>query len=79
MFRYYQGEGLLRPDLKITDSHDFDYYILLNRRTTFSDADTAFLATKPVIHDAWRFNGVPFVYILEPRRGVAQSAPQSPS
>jgi hypothetical protein len=66
MFRYYQQEGFLRPDLTITDSQDFDYYVLLNRVSAFSNGDRAFLATDPVVDDVWRFDGVPFIYILRP-------------
>ena len=68
MFEYYQSESRIRRDLKITDTPEFDYYILLNRRSSFSEGDTAFLASKPALHDAWRFDGVPFIYILKPRK-----------
>lgn len=37
MFRYYQKENRLRPDIRITDDkEDFDYYVLLTRRSVWS-------------------------------------------
>lgn len=33
MLEYYQKEGRLRPDLKITDGERFDYALVLNRRS----------------------------------------------
>lgn len=37
MFAYYQKEGRLRPDLKVTHKDDnLDYYILLTRRSVWS-------------------------------------------
>lgn len=36
MFEYYQEEGRLRQDFRITEKEDFDYYILLNRRSASS-------------------------------------------
>lgn len=67
MFEYYQQENRLRPDIQITEEDDFDYYILLNRKSTFSERDLAFVATKPYLHDALRLDGVPLVLILKPR------------
>lgn len=67
MFRYYQDETRLRPDIRITDNEDFDYYILLNRRSTFSERDWAFLATKPYLYDALRLDGAPLIVILQRR------------
>lgn len=39
MFRYYQKERRLRQDIKIVESGNFDYYILLNRRSAISKRD----------------------------------------
>ncbi len=36
MFAYYQEEGRLRQDFRITEKEDSDYYILLNRRSASS-------------------------------------------
>ena len=33
MFNFYQKESRLRQDVKITDGQNFNYYVLLNRRT----------------------------------------------
>jgi len=67
MFEYYQNEKRLRPDIRITDKKDFDYYILLNRKSAFGEKDWAFLATKPYIYDALHFDGVPLVLVLKTR------------
>lgn len=39
MFDYYQKEGRLRPDIKITDGVDFNYYIRLSRWSTTIKAE----------------------------------------
>jgi len=36
MFIYYQNEGRLRRDIRISGKQPFDYYILLNRRSVHS-------------------------------------------
>jgi hypothetical protein len=67
MFEYYQQENRLRLDIQITEEDDFDYYILLNRKSTFSERDLAFVATKPYLHDALRLDGVPLISIYKVR------------
>lgn len=64
MFKYYQQEKLLRPDIKITDSTDFDYFILLNRRSMILPEHEALLATNPIF-DTWRFDGVPLIFVVK--------------
>lgn len=67
MFKYYQREKLLRPDIKITDSTDFDYFILLNRRSMILPAHETLLATNPIF-DTWRFDSVPFIFVVKRAR-----------
>lgn len=67
MFKYYQNGHLLRADLRITEGDDYDYYILLNRKSAFSEKDFALLASKPRLYDALRLDGVPLVLILKKR------------
>ena len=60
MFKYYQREKRLRPDIRITSERDYDYYLLLNRRSGFSLRDRAIVAAGPT-YVAWEFDGVPLV------------------
>jgi hypothetical protein len=66
MFLYYQRHGRLRRDVRITDGPDFDHYLLLNRPSAFRE-DQVFLATRPVLRDAWCLRGAPLVLIYAPR------------
>ena len=62
MLTYYQQEGRLREDIRIVDSMDVQYTILLNRRSTFAEgAHTLVKSVRP--HDAFRLDGVPLVMI----------------
>jgi len=36
MFTYYQNEGRVRRDIRISSKQPFDYYFLLNRRSVCS-------------------------------------------
>ena len=65
MLLYYQKENRLRPDIRITDGEVFDYYILVNRRSIFTEKEDAFLASRPRIHDAWRLDGVPLILVFK--------------
>jgi len=65
MLLYYQKESRLRPDIQITDGEAFDYYILLNRRSIFTQKEDAFLASQPRIHDASRLDSVPLILIFK--------------
>jgi len=65
MFEFYQKEGRLRPDIKITDKQDFDYHILLNRRSVLSQSDRALLrhASRPIA--SVTVGGMPLVFVYK--------------
>lgn len=67
MFVYYQQEGRIRRDIKLTDGKDFDFYILLNRRSSFSEDDWSLIAEKLYLYDAFRLDGVPLILIYKPK------------
>jgi hypothetical protein len=79
MFRYYQRQGRLRTDIRITDGPDFDYYILLNRRSGYRrdpglgvydpalfPEDRAFLALRPRVDSVVSLYGVPLIWVFTP-------------
>ena len=65
MFTFYQKEGRLRPDLEITNSQSFDYYVLLNRRTALGPRERRLInsPTKPFL--AIDLASVPLVSVFE--------------
>lgn len=64
MLTYYQQEGRLRPDIRITEAADFHYFILVNRRSTFGeDAHKIVRTVRP--HDVFRLDGAPLIYIYK--------------
>lgn len=65
MFQYYQKEGRLRPDIRITDKKDFDYYILLMRRSTFKKDDWDVINKNPRPHASLHLHGVPLISIYK--------------
>lgn len=69
MFLYYQKENRLRQDIRITEDEDFDYYILLNRRSTITRKDRAFLDRRPHLYHASALGGVPLVLVYKAKDG----------
>ena len=68
MFAYYQKEGRLRPDIKMTDTGPFNYYILFNRRSILSARQQLLLngTTQPYLSVG--IAGVPLVAVFEINR-----------
>ncbi|MFQ5542215.1 MAG: ArnT family glycosyltransferase [Candidatus Binatia bacterium] len=64
MLAYYQMEKRLRRDIRITDDMNFDYYLLLNRRSMFGPFHRA-LATGGRPYATVRLQGVPLVYLYK--------------
>jgi hypothetical protein len=64
MLAYYQMEKRLRHDIRITNDTDFDYYLLLNRRSMFGPYHRA-LAKSVRPYVAVRLHGVPLVYLYK--------------
>lgn len=62
MFEYYQKEKGLRPDIRITNPMAFDYYILLNRHSLFTEFDRA-VSTHVVPDMTLELDGVPLISI----------------
>lgn len=79
LFLYYRHHGRLRADLQITDSADYDYYVLLNRPSAYRRDpllpihdpalyldDWAFVRSRPVLCTTWDLHGVPLILIFAP-------------
>lgn len=67
MLEFYQREGRLRQDLRVTNGAEFEYYIFLNRQSIPAADDPSFAKTLPVLEDAFRVNGVPLILIYKAR------------
>jgi 4-amino-4-deoxy-L-arabinose transferase-like glycosyltransferase len=68
MFIYYQEEGRLRRDIKITDVAPFNYYVLLNRRNLLPARDRRLTdgTTQPYLSE--QLAGVPLVAVFEVKK-----------
>jgi hypothetical protein len=73
MLTYYQTENRLRPDIRVTDGEDFDYYILVFRRGLFREQEEAFLASRPRLYRAWRLDGAPLILMFN-KEGLARGS-----
>jgi len=65
MLNYYQKENRLRRDIRITDSGDFDYYILLTRQSALSQADRLLIYNNPRPYISMLLDGVPLVSVYK--------------
>jgi Dolichyl-phosphate-mannose-protein mannosyltransferase len=65
MFAYYQKEGLLRQDLKITNRGPFDYLVLLNRRSVLSPSERNLINGNAKPYLSITLAGVPLVSAFE--------------
>jgi hypothetical protein len=64
MLAYYQMEKRLRRDIRITNDTNFDYYLLLNRRSMFGPFHRALAkGVRPYV--AVRLQGVPLIYLYK--------------
>ncbi len=73
MFAYYQKEGRVRQDIRITDTGPFDYYILLNRRSVLSPREQLLVNGPAQPFLSVSIAGVPLVSVFEFKRSSAQS------
>ena len=64
IFDYYKKENRLRHDIQITAGMDYDYYILQNRVSLFTDFDKK-LVTGVRPYKTVRIYGVPLVYVYK--------------
>ncbi|TMA93897.1 MAG: phospholipid carrier-dependent glycosyltransferase [Deltaproteobacteria bacterium] len=69
MLDYYQKEGRLRRDLKITNEKPSNYYVLLNRRSTLSPQERNLINGKSEPYVAVTIAGVPLVSVFEFEKG----------
>jgi len=69
MLDYYQKEGRLRRDLKITNEKPSNYYVLLNRRSTLSPQERSLINGKSEPYVAVTIAGVPLVSVFEFDKG----------
>ncbi len=67
MFEYYQKEGRLRKDIRITEDDDYTYYILLNRQSMFTRQQRNLLDRTKDLYGTVSLYGVPLVLIYESR------------
>jgi hypothetical protein len=65
MFVYYQREGLLRQDIKITNDRAFDYFVLLNRRSALSPKERYLIDSTAKPYVSITIAGVPLVSAFE--------------
>ena len=65
MFVYYQKEGLLRQDIKITSGRTFDYFVLLNRRSALSPRERYLINSTAKPYISITVAGVPLVSAFE--------------
>ena len=65
MFKYYQKEGRLRSDIKISGAESFDYYILLNRRSALGPHDRLLMSGSAPIYISEQLAGVPLVAVFK--------------
>jgi 4-amino-4-deoxy-L-arabinose transferase-like glycosyltransferase len=66
MFEYYQKAGSLRSDIRITaGGGSFDYYVLLNRRSTMSPRERFWMNRHFETFLSVRIAGVPLVSVFE--------------
>ena len=65
MLKFYQKENRLRRDIRITDSGDFDYYILLTRQSVLSQADRLLIYNNPRPYISMLLDGVPLVSVYK--------------
>jgi hypothetical protein len=78
MFAYYQKEGRLRSDIKISDTERVDYYILLNRRSVLGPHDRLLMSGNAPVYMSEQLAGVPLVAVFELNKPVSDvSTPPS--
>lgn len=65
MFTYYQSEGRLRRDIRISSKQPFDYYILLNRRSVLTPRERQLTLASLTPYLSVTVAGVPLVYVWD--------------
>lgn len=65
MFSYFQEQGHLRRDIKITDGRLFNYYVLLNRRSVLSPQERYLVNGPFATFLSVKIAGVPLVTVFQ--------------
>jgi 4-amino-4-deoxy-L-arabinose transferase-like glycosyltransferase len=65
MLEYYQKEGKLRSDIKVTDKEPSDYTVVLNRRSILSQKRQAFMDQNVKPYASVSLGGIPLVMVYE--------------
>jgi dolichyl-phosphate-mannose-protein mannosyltransferase len=65
IFNYYQKEGQLRRDIKISDGRQFDFYLLLNRRGALSPRERNLMEARVQPYLSIGVDGVPLVALFD--------------
>jgi hypothetical protein len=65
MLEYYQKEGKLRSDIKVTDKEPSDYTVVLNRRSILSLKRMAFMDQNVKPYASVSLGGIPLVMVYE--------------
>ena len=68
IFTYYQKEGQLRPDIRISDGRQFDFYFLLNRRGALSPRERNLMDARVQPYLSISVDGVPLVALFDFRK-----------
>src|SRR5688572_16867889 len=68
IFTYYQKEGQLRRDIKLSDGREFDFYFLLNRRGALSPRERNLMEARVQPYISISIDGVPLVALFDFRK-----------
>lgn len=72
IFTYYQKEGLLRQDIRISDGREFDFYLLLNRRGALSPRERNLMEARVQPYISISVDGVPLVSLFEFKKSAVK-------
>jgi hypothetical protein len=67
MFEFYQNQGMLRRDIRFNSNGSFDFYLVLNRRSTLSPRDRQLTRSSVHLVDSVTLAGVPLVALFDLR------------
>lgn len=67
MLEFYQNQGALRRDIRLSGSSSADFHLLLNRRSALSPKDHRLLRSAAPVVDAVVIAGVPLVALFDTR------------
>jgi len=65
MLQHYQKEDRLRKDIRLTDKDDYEYYVLLNRKSSYSEQINTQLKRARDIYGTLSIYGVPLIFVYK--------------